>query len=231
MTILSAAQAAAVRLNQTPPTSLYTTSQSFDREIASLANESAEAIAKAHDWQKLLTIHTLSGDGATTSFSLPTDYDRMALKSAVQTSSLSNPYVKIRDEDQWLYFQVHPEAIVPGYWILLGGLMQFNPAIPTGVDAKFFYVKNTPVSDTNGGLKTAFTADTDYLVLPERLLRLDLIWRWRSSKKMEYAEDMQNFELALEQEIAKDKGSRVLVVGRQRISGDVTLAYPGTITG
>lgn len=229
MTVLSAARAAAVRLNQVPPTSLFTTSVEFDLEMASLANESAEAIAKIYDWQKLIALKTMTGDDVTTSFPLPTDYDRMTLKSTVQTSALSTPYAQVRDLDQWLYFQLHPETVIPGYYIILGGAMQFNPAIPTGVTAKYYYMRNTPILDANSGPISAFTADTDTFVLPERLLRLDLIWRWRSSKKMEYAEDMATFEMALEQEIGKDKGSRILVTGRKRMPADVTPAYPAPL--
>jgi hypothetical protein len=79
------------------------------------------------------------------------------------------------------------------------------------------------------GDKAAFTADADAFVLPERLLKLDLIWRWRALKRMEYSEDMVNFNMAMEKAISKDKGTRILVAGRQRIPYNVRNAYPGPL--
>lgn len=223
MTILSAAQAAARRLNQSLPSSLFTTTDPFALELADIASESAIAIAKAHDWQKLTTLYTLTGDGATTSYSLPSDYDRMPIKAHVQTSQFATSFVKARDTDFWLHLQLHPQIGVPGYWIILGGLMQFSPALADGVSAKFYYIKNAIVT---GGTKTSFTADTDTFDLSERLLTLDMVWRWRAMKRLEYAEDMQNFELALSQEIAADKGPRVIVVGTPRFPIDADYPHP-----
>jgi hypothetical protein len=76
------------------------------------------------------------------------------------------------------------------------------------------------------GGKTAFDTDADTFVLPERLLTLSIIWRWRASKRMEYAEDLQNFNIAFSEECASDKGSRILIVGRQRNPYNLTNSYP-----
>jgi hypothetical protein len=67
------------------------------------------------------------------------------------------------------------------------------------------------------------------VVPEERLLTLSLIWRWRASKRLEYAEDMQNFNIAFGEETAKDKGSRMLIAGRQRVPYNVKAAYPGPL--
>jgi hypothetical protein len=46
---------------------------------------------------------------------------------------------------------------------------------------------------------------------------------------MEYAEDLQNYEIALSQEIARDRGARIISVGPQRYSGNVSMPYPGQL--
>jgi hypothetical protein len=77
--------------------------------------------------------------------------------------------------------------------------------------------------------KAAFTDDNDIFVLSERILTLSLIWRWRQMKRMEYAEDLTNYEIALATATGTDKGARVLVTQgrRRRLAGD--LAFPGRI--
>src|SRR5260370_2314678 len=109
--------------------------------------------------------------------------------------------------------------------------MEISRALPVGDPARFYYTSTQPVAAGAGlaGSKAAFTADADVLVLPERLLTLGLIWRWRSQKRMEYSEDMTNFEIAKSEEITKDKGRRIISVGRQRAPGGVSIAYPGRL--
>jgi hypothetical protein len=60
-------------------------------------------------------------------------------------------------------------------------------------------------------------------------LTLSIIWRWRASKRLEYAEDLKNFEIAMSEETARDKGSRILVVGAQRTPYGLRIAYPGQL--
>jgi hypothetical protein len=186
------------------------------------ANESAVAIAETYDWQILTKLATVTGDGVDTSFPFPSDYDRMVMKTNLAGSQSNIDLVKSRDLDQWAYFQNHGGTSVPGNWLILGGEIQFEPALANGVSYSYYYISKNVVS----GNKAAFTADNDVFVLPERLLKLDMIWRWRSMKRMEYAEDMQNFEIALSKAITKDKGPRILVVGQRRVPYNVTTAYP-----
>lgn len=226
MTVLSACQDACPKLNQPAPSSLFSTTTTFAVELRSVANDTAEAVSKVHDWQKLKTLQSMTGDGTKEAFALPSDYDRMVLKSSVLTSQFASPLTPARDEDHWLDLQLRPYIAAPGVWIILGGQMQIRPALATGVTAKFYYIKNKCVT---GGTKTAFDTDTDTFDLPERLIRLGVIWRWRAMKRMDYSEDLQNFEIALSEEISRDKGSRVLTVGRQRLGVDAQLSHPAIV--
>jgi hypothetical protein len=232
MTVLTACREAAVKLNQTVPTSVFTSTDPFAAELALAANEAAEAIMKAKEWQKLKTLATMTGDGSTTSFALPTDYDRMLVKGSVHSVSWQNAaFTKAEDEDDWLYTGDLDLTGTPGKWIILGGRFQILPAMPVGETARFYYISKNVValSAADAGSKVAFTLDSDVLVLPEKLLRLGIVWRWRSNKRMEYAEDMQNFEIACSEEMGSDKGSNVITIGRRRLPAE-TIAYPGTIT-
>lgn len=226
MTVLTACIEASTELSQTEPSSIFSTTDQFAKELRLQANRSAVAIAKAYDWQALTALKTMTGDGTTTSFPLPADYDRMPLKANVLTSQYIAGLRKVQDLDEWLNLQLRPVVALPGSWIILNGAMQILPAVATGVTANFYYIKNTIVTGAASAAQTAFLADADTFNLSERLLTLGIVWRWRASKKLEYAEDMANFETALAEEITRDKGSRVLTVGRQRISVGAEIAHP-----
>jgi hypothetical protein len=232
MTILSACQSAAVRLLGRRPAAILSSDGQFELELGVLANETAIAIAKAHDWQKLKVLHTISGDGSDTSFALPAAYDRMPLKAAVWSTATSTPLTPARDDDQWLDFQLTSIVGSPGFWRILGGEMQILPAMSASETAKFYYVSNK-LWIVDGGTvatKTEATVDTDTCVLPERLIALGVIWRWLQLKGKEYGEALRNFELAFSEEAGRDKGSRILAIGTPRIAGDVQVAYPGAIS-
>lgn len=233
MTVLTACQQAAVKLNQTQPTSVFSTTDAFAAQLALAANEAAEAILAGYDWQKLKTLATLTGDGASEEFDLPTDYARMPKKAKVHSATWQNAlFVQATDEDGWLYTKDIGITGTPGKWIILGGQFQVFPAMPVGETARFYYISNL-IAGTSAGAaltKTSFTDDADVFFLNEKLLRLGIIWRWRADRRMEYAEDLTNFEIAMAEEYGGDKGSRNLTVGRVRVPASVDIAYPGTIT-
>lgn len=231
MSVLTACQNAArlLKPGQAVPTSVFNSTDTFAVELAALSNEAARAIAKVHDWRKLLTLKTQAGDATTTAFALPDDYDRMPVKAAVFATGMQGPMERVDDLDVWLDREIRSFTGSVGYWILLGGFLNIKPAMSASESAKYYYVTNLIATDSGGTPKLEFTADADIFRLPERLLTLALIWRWRHRKSLDYAEDMQNFEIAQSEEIARDKGSRILKVGRARIPDGVTMAFPGTI--
>jgi hypothetical protein len=225
MSVLSAVRSAAIRLSQTQPASLFSSTQTFDKEMADLVTESAISIAEAHDWRALTKLGTLVGDDASIAFNLPADYARMPVKARLHSTQFVNmDFTPARDLDEWLYLNDYQTMGTPGNWIVLTGKMQIFPPMPTGESARFYYITNY-VADG----KAAFSTDTDAFLLPERLLTLDLIWRWRSMKRTEYAEDMQNFEIALSKAINSDRGSQIITVGTQRYPVGINTAYPGVL--
>lgn len=229
MTVLAACQTAAIKLVGYAPTALFGATGQLETELRTLANDVAEAVAKAHDWRKLTTLHTVAGDGTTTAFALPADYDRMPLKAGVYSTRSLLPLAPVVDLDQWLEMQLSGITGAPGCWIVLGGQLQVLPALAASESAKFYYQSNLAVAPGSGDNKATFTLDGDSFRLPERLITLGVVWRWKQLKGKEYAEDLRHYEIAFGEEAGRDKGSRVLAIGRARISGDATLAYPGTV--
>lgn len=230
MSILPAMQSAAVRLVGRKPSTFFATTNQFEMEIADLVTETAKDIAKTHDWQALLKQAVLTGDGSTTSFDLPTDYDRMMIKGEVHSKSWARwRFTPARDLDQLMDFQSGLSVLNPGIWTLLGGMMEFYPAPATGETPKFFYVSKNFAASKDDAPQDCFQKDDDKFLLDDRLLTLGLLWRWKAQKGMEYAELMASYEKALAEDIGRDKGARILTVGRGRMRGDVSIGYPGQL--
>ncbi|MFG1340371.1 phage adaptor protein [Xanthobacter autotrophicus] len=226
MSALSACSEASLVLTGRPLATLFSATGHFEREMQYLVNEAARAIAKAADWQGLTKLCTFNGDGVAQSFPLPDDYDRMTLAGQVYSTRSTWPMRRVEDLNQWLDFTITGVVGDPGCWIILGGAMQFLPVLASGDSAKFYYVTNRIAS----GGKATFSADSDTFLLSERLLTLALVWRWRALKRLEYSEDLRNFEIAFSEEAGRDRGAKMLAVGRARIPAGIGVAYPGVIT-
>src|SRR6185312_7607658 len=210
MSILQVCQDAAVELNQPKMTSVFSSTDPFVAELLLQAKETAQALLKEeHDWRDLTKLATLQGDATTIQFPLfgvggnAPDFVRMVKNGKLHSLRFRNAtFRKARDLDEWLYLNDSLLVGSPGNWILLGGAMQIFPPMPINDTARFYYVSNLIV---NGATSSAdFKADSDTFVLDERMLRLGIIWRWRAAKRMEYAEDLQNYEIAKQAAMGND---------------------------
>ncbi len=229
MTILSVIKDVAKVCGISVPDAVFSSTDREHVELASLAQEMAERIASGYDWQKLSKITTITGDGSTEEFGLPSDYDRMLVKSQVWSSSLETALSPITDLDKWLEIEIKSFDFVVNAWTIYGGQMHIKPALGAGVTAKYFYQSNLIVDPAAGADTTAFTADTDSFILDERLLKLGIIWRWKEQKGQPYDEWMADYEELKERLVVRDRGSRMIRVGSVRMPSDVTIAYPQTI--
>lgn len=233
MTVLTALQSAMIRLVGRKPNTVFSTTNQTEVQLADLATEVAADIMKSHDWQALTKVYDITGDGTTTAFPLPDDYDRMMLGQGV-----SDPdtwfwnYSQVPDMDTWLKIEngFYLAAATPGWWMLWNNQFQFLPA-PAGSASIPYISKNFARSAPASGTgiitpKAAFNADADTFVLDERLITLGVIWRYREQKGMGYAEDMATYENALSQAQARDRGPAVIRSRTNRIAGDVRMGWP-----
>ena len=220
MTVLAACQTAALRVTRTEYASVFTAPDTFARELVDLANDVAAGIVKANEWQALRTEGGVTGDGVSTSFAVPADLDRMITDGKL-TLSDGTQYARSYSPDDWTRDRVTGGAYG---WFYNGNAVQIDPAMAFGAVARFWYVSKNFANNKTAAL---FTADSDTFFLPDRLLALGIIWQWRALKRLEYAEDMANYEVALSQAIAGDGPRNILRVGR-RPSRNAPITIGGT---
>lgn len=231
MSFLTSAQSAAIRLGVNKPSAFFSGPGRFEQEIVDLANEVVTDIVKAHDWRSLVLQREMVGDGVTTAFDLPDDYDRMPKGADVgRMNWYTWGYVDAPDLNFWNDLINGLASPSPGYWIMLDNKMQFIPPVEENTTAEFYYISKAAIIDGDTQVrKNAFTKDSDTFVLDERLLTLGLIWRWRAMKRLDYSEDLQNYEIRLSQISAEDKGARAIRMGRQIVDWNAQFSYPRSL--
>ena len=207
MTVLTAIQRAAVVIGIDKPVAVFGQSGREYDELIALSIELQSRIAKERDWNALKETVTMTGDGAVDAFSLPADYSRM-LEEGQLWSSLrkDKPLTHVTDSDIWLSDMLSGASLDNPQWTIYGGQLHIMPAPSLGEVVKYWYIKKTP----------EFSADADVFVLDERVLTLGIIWQWKSNKGLPYAEDMANYEIALDDAIGDDRGADILSVGSGR---------------
>lgn len=213
------------------PTAVFGSAVREHIELASLVNECASMIVSGHEWQVLNRIATITGDGTTEDFALPSDFDRMLEKSQLWTSTLETPLTPISDRDEWLGLDVQSFDFVVNAWIIYGGEIHIKPAVASAATVKYWYQSDLYGTTSGATNIAAFTADTDTFRLSERLLKLALIYKWREMKGLPYAENMEDYEIEKAKLIHRDKGSRIIRIGRPALPRDAVYAYPKSIVG
>jgi hypothetical protein len=206
------------------------------QEMLALANEMAQRIAfDTRDWTRLKSYAVYAGNGVDTSFPLPSDYKRMLLTGNVWLGETSTGVVAgasqaplrfIPDTDEWMHRRAS-ETVAggPGEWTLLGGNIVISPPIADGAVAWFPFLQKNCIALDSGGYSDAFQQDADTFLLDERLLKLGMIWQWKSNKGNAYAEDMGTYQDALNSIAGRDSPAPIMI-GYAPISTYARVAPP-----
>jgi hypothetical protein len=227
------AKGCAVRCGLTPPTSLFGSSDPNAPLLIALAQEEGEELSRRHDWQ---SSHRRMGGGRShhhQQAALPAITIGFCPTPSCGTctfSSMSGPMERRNALARIVRGDVVP--LLPGAnrdWRRLF----IVPAPTAGRRSNTsIHLRKTLCARTPASQKTVFTADTDTPFMPERLIGLGIIWRWKKDKGFAYAEHMATYERALELACSRDRGpprrSREQAAPLEQLSG-ISSTWPGTI--
>lgn len=229
MTILTTIQNVSAAIALDRPEAVFSSTEREHFELQVLANTAGHYIAKDYEWQALKSVATLTGDDVRTAFDLPDDYDRMLKEAELRSRRYVAALTHITASDHWLDMEIRQFNQVAAMWTMFGGQIHIRPAPAAGEEVKFFYMTRLWANDDQGSLQVDFSKDTDTFRLPESLLELCMIWKWRAQKGLPYAQDQDNYEDAKEKLQSTDKGSRIIAIGRTRPFRGAMTSYPVSI--
>jgi hypothetical protein len=235
------------------PTAGVIASTNTDRsmfEMLALANEMAQRIATdVRDWNMLRKSATfvggtgvppIAGDPTveTQVFNMPDDYRRMLIGSNVWRSpNTITPMRFVPNTDEWFQRRFANYAAPWGEWTLIAGQMHIwpimaaaiaGPPAVAAVKARFSYLDKNPIATASaptGPFAERFVSDTDVFRLPERLLKLGMVWQWKANKGSPYAEDMGTWSDAMANAMGADAPSPI-IIGSMPSSSASNVAYP-----
>ena len=178
--------------------SVYGADKPAAQTMLQLAQVGGKEIAQRVDWKGLQRVKIVD----VTPLPFPADYDRMIDGGAVM-SATGEFYRPVRNPSQWAV--VKRVGSAQPFFYLSSSAIEFSPGAGA-MDGVVTYITKNWIKKDSGEGSDVWTADDDTVFFPERLLRLDLIWRWRRKAGLNYDDQLAEFEAALAAEAAEDRG-------------------------
>lgn len=205
MSLLTICEAAADRIGLERPTQIIGSGVAQARALLAAAQQEGKALARRHDWQRLIKEQTFTATATEEqSGVIPTDFERM-IPGSFWNRSQDRRVAGPLSPQRW---QLLKSGLIVMPWDsyrIRGNSFLMNPT-PTAGDSMAFEYVSTYWCTTSGGTaptQAAWVNDSDEGILDEELLTLGVVWRFKKARGLEYAEDLQEYEL----QVARAKGA------------------------
>lgn len=227
MSLLTIVQSFCERTKLGSPTTVIGNGDTFVVQIRALLEEEGDALSRRGDWEGLTfeATHTTTAtedQGAITS--IATNGFRYIKDETMwdRTDKLPIPQMH---STLWQRFKATVNASPRYRYRIRGGKLLFTPTPSASHTVAFEYVSKNWILGANGvTYKSAFTLDTDTVLIPEELLRMGLRWRWKKEQGFEYAEDFRDYEMQVADALGRDGGKATL-----NMSESYPMSRPGVI--
>jgi hypothetical protein len=210
MSLLTIIQGACDELNIVRPSAVYSSSDTHVRQLLQIAQMEGKEQARRFDWQILQKEGTFTTLAAETQVAVVTttfaDFGRIC-NNSMWNRTQSRPVRGPLTDQQWQMRKAAAAQVgVEYWWRIRGGALMFNPVPNAGDSIYFEYISNKWCQSAALSAQVAWAADTDLGIVDEEIIRLGIVWRWKKSKGLEYAEEFRTYELALEDVFGPDAG-------------------------
>lgn len=230
MSLLNAVSDAMLLCGLPQPSNIVSNVDPTVQKFLAFAQTEAEITRSDFNWRNLNIAMTITGDGTTTMFALPSDFERILQGQALWSQKYpSIPLQGPISSQDLLALRALPVMPVRPVWRLIGGQLEIWPALANAEIVNGEYRSTNPIVSSDGSTrKPRWTDDADYALFPEIILRLGLIWRWKQSKGLDYAEDFKTYQLEREKKAGHEAGGKIV---RMTNTWNMGLdQYPGIIT-
>ena len=209
MSLLSIVQNSADRLGLTRPSTVTTSTDPLIVTLLGLAQAEGKALYDRHTWQVLQTEYTFPTVNGTASYALPSGFDQI-IKNTVFNRTRRRRMVGDLSPDQWQETQASLVTMVNPAFRIRTNLFYISPTPTSAETIAYEYMSMNWCQSSLAVGQSAWVADTDTGILSEELMTLGIIWRFKAAKSLDYAEAMNDYEIAVTKAIFKD-GARVTI--------------------
>ena len=208
---------AAIQAGLSPPSVAASSTDQTAVELVHFANLAVRELRAWHDWSALSITGTITGDGVTTEWATPADFDRLSKGQAVQKSNgtffrLYGPLNAAQRTDWRARNVVQTNEV---FWFG-GGKIVISPALAAGVEALYDYQSKYAVRPSGNADKEKFTLDNDVCLIDEDLVALCTLWMWKRSKGLDYAQEYDAYRQRAQLLAGRDGSLQPVATGFMR---------------
>lgn len=219
MTLLNIVQRAARRSRIPVPSSVVGNSDLNVALMLELANAEGEELRSRYNWQaitKEATHTTLATDdqGALTDIAADIDLDRQLIDGTIYNRSDQVRVPGGVSPQRWQLLESSSISGPFGEYRIRGNNLFLKPTT-AGETVAFEYASVNWCESATGTDQSEWLADDDVGLLSERLMRLGVIWRFKSDRGLDYGEDFRTYELAVQLATANDGGNEVILMDNE----------------
>jgi hypothetical protein len=215
MTLLTLAQAACDIIGVPRPTSVIAGTDQTARTILSLAQREGRALARRWTWtalRKQQTFTTVAQIVQTNA--VPSDFDRM-VSGTFWNRDDQQPVLGPVTPEEWQGLVASVALPITSAFQMRAGQIELYPVPTAGETCAYEYLSNHWCKSAGDTGQTAWTADTDTGLLDEEMTTLGLVWRFKQSRGLDYAEDLATYEGQVLQAMARDGVRRTARMARE----------------
>lgn len=213
MSLLSIAQDVTALVGIQPPPSVAVNTDTIYAQVRAVIQQATNDLFHRHDWQvmtRVVEYTTVAGERQ--AGFLSADYDRMAAGHTLWDAGRDEQIYGPLSPTEWAGIQQRGSGFINQYWRFIGRDVFLFPAMGAGQVLRFEYLGKNVIKAVDGTERARWEKDDDTSFLPEELITLCAIWKWKSGKGFAYAEDMRNYELALERYAGAEASMAPIVI-------------------
>lgn len=218
MSLLTIVRNAANRLGLEALSSVAANTNETARRMFGLVNEAVTDIGRRHDWQALRIERTFLTTAAEVqeASAIPVDFDRF-VDETIWNRTAIRPLIGPSTAREWALLKSTNAPITSDTFMIRGNRFVLAPIPSAGQTIAYEYVSNYWVAETSApttGTQSQFELDSDVAILDEEMLTKDLVWRYKASRGLSYAEAFRQAELTIADRWARDGSRRTLDLSR-----------------
>jgi len=212
MTLLSITQDVAVLVGLQQPAAALTSTDLTTQQIVALLQQEGDELSGVINWNELKVAGTITGDGTTTLWSVPSDYDRLIPGQALwSTKYPAVPLGGPITDAEMLALKALPIQPVRPVWRFFASQIEIWPALSSAEVVNYTYFTDQWILAADTVTKRdRWGADTDTARIPEKLITLGGIWRWKRAKGFDYSEEFASYEREKERMAGQSGGARTI---------------------
>jgi hypothetical protein len=187
----------------TPPSSWVAATSLSYLDLKDHLQDTVDELLERVDWpDPIAKDTTIAGDG-TADYDLPSDFKRLTRDplTVYETTTTRRAGIPVKTNGEWTYLNDIGSAGGNRYFRTSGNeedgfAIEFYPTPAVGDSITVSYISRNWLS-VSGTAGAEWSDNSATLLLPERLIRMGVVWRFRRGKGMPYADRMAEYEAVL----------------------------------